>query len=346
MVKLKIRHGIGGGSAIMPAGLILGVAPGALAPAVWQSWTAANNFFLKGTDSDALVNTQGARTSLVFNSTSNGGHNLRNDATVNYGLVGRGGSSTPASPSADTSNQGSHNHVMRLSYRPAACNIAFVKAQQDTPLFDGAMFFSAVEQPDHQGYANNLGLLALDDTVGTGPKAEEKSGSVDSRSAPHDHITSASWPPDGISGGYSSAGGSTSNTHDHEWSPTIAHNIRHALMRVYQAVDLSAVDFIIGIWDQSGVPDGWEVVAELVNNYLSFDNTIGDGSIIGDNTLLISGNTASGGSHGHPRGSYSSTNARTTHTGHTSGGIHNHTPPSSRPYEPEHYYVKFIRKLP
>mgnify|MGYP000101675879 CR=1 FL=1 len=343
MVKLKIRHGIGGGSAIMPAGLILGVAPGVLPPAEWSVWSAADNFFLKGTDSDALINTTVGRTSIsTLLSSGNSNHGGSSYPIVNTG----DGGTRNVRPQSKDDSEGSHQHGTTIGYKPAACILKLVQAQNDAPLFEGAVFFSAVEKPEHQYYTDNLGFLAAGSNTETQP--ESRSASVNSGGNSHNHISSSDSRNTSISANYYTGLSSSGGTHSHSYTPAITENIKHALMRVYQAVDLSAVDDIIGMWNQAGVPDGWEVVAELVDGFLKFSNDAsGDGTVSGDNTIGIVGSTNNS-SHSHsPSGGPSgdTTFGEVSFAGHGSRN-HNHNINTSRAYEPEHYYVKFIRKLP
>jgi len=340
MVKLKIRHGIGGGSAIMPAGLILGVAPGVLQPAEWSVWSAANNFFLKGTDSDALINTTVGRTSISGITSSGGSHS---NANVWMGNKGSSSGTRGTQPDSQAGSVGSHSHSLNVGYKPPLCSLKLVQAQQDTPLFAGAIFFSAVEKPEHQYYSDNVGILGAGLITETVP--QEVSASIGSGNDSHSHVSSTDRPAEGVTLGAPTSMSSGGGNHSHSWSPAITLSIKRALMRIYQVVDLAAVDDMVGIWNQAGVPDGWEVVAELIDGFLEFSNDAsGDGSVSGDNTILVSGNTGSSG-HSHSASGDSGTTEAAS-VGHTSTINHTHNVNRNQAYEPEHYYVKFIRKLP
>lgn len=336
-------HGLGGVASI-PAGLILGLKPGASPPADWSVWSSADGRFLKGTSSDTTINTTANANSISYTS-GNGGSHVGSTGYVSwYGYSGTG--SNENSPSADLSSQGNHYHSVVASHTPTSNRFKLVQAGAGAKLVAGLVGFSTEDLVKHIPYTDfdgSSGYLQANTATGTG--AASSSAYLNSASDYHDHVSSNTTSSNStLAGSYTSSGGG-GGSHPHSvTSPSISASLAQTLVRAFEVLDISDIDGLIGIWVSTGaIPDGWELADQLTDRYLRFSAT-GNGAQSGNNTMTVSA-TSGYSSHGSHLSGWSSSYDEAADVPHNSTESHRHSASGSGSYQPNRYHVKFIRKL-
>lgn len=341
MQKLQ-RHGMGQG-VWAPENLILGLKAGAAVPTDWTVFSDADNKFLKGTDSDAVVETTGARSSFSVSTGSGGSHSGGSAANHRYANYYSSCSGDCGHVNPSGSSVGSHSgHSIAITYRPPAAKLKLIQATVKTKIPASAIMFGLAANSDQTLYdlLNDEADTPLMAASTTEIAAQIKSaGNSSSRSYSHSHWYSANNQKLHILSCYESySSGGPSHNHS-GGTPSITHALERATVRAFEIIDQEKITGLIGMWIGAGVPDGWEIVAALVGKYLVFSTT-GDGSSSGNNTISVSGSTG-GSSHSHGFGG--SANASCSPLHHSNSLSHSHSYSRTAAYEPERYFIKFIR---
>lgn len=289
-----------GGEVVPPVGLIVGLKSGESIPTNWAAFTDANGVPLKGTNSDVLAGTFTAGDALSLTVGTGGAHS--SGTSQNVYAYGSSNSGPAHTTSRDYSNVGSHaSHTVGIDYTPKQSNMRLIQAGADAKFEASLLMFSLDARSKHTAFSSfdgNGALLAA--STDTNESAQTAVANVSSSASnSHDHIkteTHDAWEL--LTNLYTAGGGTAGGAHTHTGgTPTITPAHRKALVRAWEIVGADEMEGMIGMWVDSGVPDGWEVVTELVDVYVGID-AAGDGSVSGDNTLNISGTTGSTG-HSH-----------------------------------------------
>jgi hypothetical protein len=330
---------------LVPLGLILGLKEGVSIPADWELWSTANDKFLKGTASDAVVGTTGVRSSLSLTVGGGGGHTGASIARVaGYGQGGSCSGSCAGPPSHSGSSVGSHgSHSIGFTYRPASAKLKLIQSVVRTKVPLGAIMLGTGGNPHQTAFSGLDGSKILEAAAATGITSQTAAANTTgSASDSHSHVYSANTTASGLmSGAYTSGGGTGGGSHVHAGgTPTITESLAKAVVRAFEIIDETKIEGLIGMWADIGVPTGWEVVADFDGRYLVFSPT-GTGELSGSNTVSISGTTgASGHSHSF---SGSSGYVFVSDIRHPNTESHVHGYSGSLSYEPERYHIKFIR---
>jgi hypothetical protein len=324
----------------VPEGLILGLKAGAAVPIGWTYWSAANGRFLKGTTSDATVNSTANANNIGLSSGSGGSH-LGNQVYV-ADTAHHDGSNNTKPYLRDTNWQGNHSHSGGASYTPRSNNMKFVRAGLEANFELGLVGFATAALPEQALYSvfhGDSGYLTAQSSTYIG--GASGGGWVNSASDYHDHITSINWTASGLATGSYYNIYARGGSHGHSFSPSVSASLARALVAMYQIVDGRKLEGLIGIWLGAGVPEGWEYATELTNRYLQFNNA-GTGAAAGNNTMSASG-TSGTASHGSHFSDWNSTYDVVSEQYHDQTISHNHSLSGSGGYEPNRYYVKFVR---
>jgi len=339
-----------GGESKPPVGVIFGTL--STVPPNWSVFSAADGKFLKGTDSDALVGVSGSRTSMTDSSSSGGGHGDTN-GTLKYLNVGSAGFGPAKNPSRDASSQGSHTgHSVTINFVPAQNKLKLIQADADAEFTTDLIGFSTTDlSADHTPYTgfNNSGyLLYANSTTTTGGAGQSTSGMGNAGAAAHDHLVGTTNDSATVEDDRFKTYSSTElGSHAHSGaSLSLSHNVAKALLRAWALVDVKKMEGVIGMYAGAGCPDGWQIVASLAGQFIGCDaggTGVGNG---GANTVSFSG-TFNDYSHAHSIGpaNPSLTNDAYSYIGHTNSEKHNHTYSHTKSYEPERYYIKFIKYI-
>ena len=338
------------GKVKVPAGLILAAKDGIDLGSDWSVWSAANGYFLRGTDSDAVVGTTGSRYALSENSLDGGQHSGSwggNRIVAGYGEYS---SNTPlrGNPSGDAAaEQGRHKHTVSVNGRPGYVRTRLIQAQNNAPVPIGAIMFGTAANAKQVLYSFTGGrYFYAGSSVSTGGDYYAFSG-VQTVSDGHDHHNPVSTAPTGVTlgDGYPTGVSAAGGNHDHNdtGSLTMSFNLARCILRAFDIIDQKNIEGLIGMWAQAGIPDKWELVAATVNRFLMFSDT-GAGTIAGNNTASFSGQLQSS-SHYHSYTGSSVGNlvaSRITHPGVIN---HTHGFSATKTYYPERYHIKFIRYI-
>lgn len=327
-----------------PEGLIIGLKQGESVPGGWSTFSSADGYVLKGTDSDVTAGTTDTESTLSLACGSGGSHS---SGTGQY-VGGYGGytycNDTCRTPTRDPNSQGAHaGHDVTINFEPAKNKVRLVQAGAGAAFFNGAIMFSLDAKTDHTAFTtfnSSSGFLAADTTTESVAEASS-ANSTDSASNSHDHVNSNNYQAHGAVGGYDTGGGTAGGSHTHTGgTPSITNGMRKALLRAWELVGASEMEGMIGMYIGSGTPDGWAIVTEVVDYYVGCD-AAGTGQQSGDNTLNISGTTGNTG-HSH---SFSGSDGDWASTiQHSNSVSHGHSySDSAKAYEPTRYHIKFIK---
>ena len=342
---------------IPPVGLIMGTT--SVVPTNWTTVDTVGSRFLKGTSQDPnssatdAAGKTGARSGLSASSGSGGGHSSGNQLRVwkrGYNLLY---TNNQRNPSRDKENAGTHSgHSVTAAYRPGSCDLKLIEALENAEFAESLIGFSTENLPDQTAYNS------FNDTVGTrglrshtatiiteSGKAVNTSGSVNNSHNHEVNVTSNSWVEIDQTPYESVSAGGGAHTHRSNSISVTNYTPKTVLMRAWQLANVKKMDGVIGMWTGMGIPEQWELVIEAIGRYVIF-NASGVGQITGDNTLDFSGTLSTTGSgHSHVFNNIMSNGQReTAPIPHSSTHYHTHTySRTNYGYEPERFYIKFIR---
>ncbi len=344
------RHGLmtSGGPASITQNLILALKAGASVPSGWTTWSSADGYFLKGTESDAVVGTTATATSITGAAAGFGGEHDSNTNKNSYkgNNLLTGGSQY--SPSRNRTDLGGHIHYeLYTANTPGKNSFKLVQAGASAVWGSGLVGFATgamTNQALYSLFSGSSGFLHAD--TATQEVAQNVSMSLDTTDSTHNHKESVVTTALGIAyPGFTGHGTGDSGPHSHDVTADYLFNLNRALCRAYEILDSTNLTGLIGIWINTGSPPaGWSYVTELNNRYMQFSDTAA-GETTGTNKLELSNiAVGSSGSHGdHNTGSYSGSTIETP-LPHNAAIAHNdHDVNVDHDFEPDRFYVKFIK---
>ena len=200
----------------------------------------------------------------------------------------------------------------------------------------------------------NRVLVAETANANTGSTTRSVSGSVSSVDVPHSHFTFVAVRDDDL--GLSATVYSTNlggGAHSHSFSLTLNRNIKKRSLALYGSdLDFVVIPGMIVLWSGSlaSLPTDWVLcdgsgsTPDMQDYFVEIAPEGGEGVASGNNTLTVSGGTASH-YHGHASGG-SVQNTPTVQVDHTGGAAHSHTISATRDWVPPYYALAAIMYSP
>jgi len=333
----------------LPEMLIVGLADGYALPSTANDVTSFTDKILCGTTSDLVVGTSQTTTALSLTSGSGGAHSSGSPTSIltEHSIEPISGSCPGgcADRSWNGISYGAHTHSLTGTYTPKKNKLRFIRISQYSPPSIGMILFGdsdSVHEP-FTTFNGNSGFLtagAATSVVNEVRSLTLGSGTLTS----HGHHTSVDTrPASGVLSDKDSlltAGGGAHS--DHSLSTlVITPAMKAAAVRAYKLVSRTNCGGLIGIWDQTGpIPPQWSLVASFDGYHLKFAAGA-TGTLTGNDTLAISGETG-GSAHAHnPYAPYSG--GALVGLGYHTSLSHTHAVSGSPAYRPDRYFVKFIR---
>lgn len=336
------------GAVKAPIGLIVGIPTDWDTPPYWAVYDRAQDYFIRGTTSDLLVNTTASSSSISFSTLSAGSHLGPRDRACEIGHTWACNDSC-YSPSTYDGALSGHGHSVDFSYRPNGIRLKLIYAYSVySYLYPGIMMFSTASLPNHTS------ITYLDDAedrllISHASKTEYYNGwttpdaNTGSTSDSHIHtkavrnqayyIVTNKWTTVGAAGG--------AHAHTIAAPTSLTYSPKYVTLRSYHLKDIYNPRDLIGMWPYTGaIPTGWQVVGEVNDRYIRFDDVYSAGG--GNDTLEMSGETGTA-SHVHPYGSSSSRHKVASPSGHSGAEIHSHGYYQKQTFKPATLYLKFIR---
>lgn len=336
------------GAVKAPKGLIVGIPTADPIPPYWAVYNRAQDYFIRGTTSDSLVNTTAGSSSISFSTNSAGLHVGSQDRECEIGYVNDCRNSCH-SPSINNSALGSHGHIVGFSYRPNGIRIKLIYAYSDySYLYPGIMMFSTANLPNHVSvtYLDNAGSRLLVSHASrteyydgwTSPNANTGSN-IDSHvhtiavNKQDYHPTQNQYTTVGWAGGW--------HVHTIAAPTSLTYSPKYVNLRSYHLKDIYNPSGLIGMWPYTGaIPTGWQVVGEVNDRYIRFASAYSAGG--GNDIIEMSGVTGSV-SHAHPYGTGPFRWKTASPSSHWRAEAHSHGYYGRQTFKPETLYLKFIR---
>lgn len=346
-VSVLIR---GKGAVKAPIGLIVGIPTNASIPSYWATYNRAQDYFIRGTTSNSLVNTVAAGGSITLYSTTD---NLHIGSAARDAEIGYTGACTTSchSPSLLTTGAGSHgSHSLGFSFRPNGVRLRLIYAYSVySYLYPGMIMFSTNSLPhqisftDFDSAGSRLLLSHATKTeyydVGVTPNA--LSGEINDS---HIHTTAVNRQVYYLKSNNWTTVGSGGGTHSHSIPKPLIwnYNPKYVTLRSYRISDIYNPVGLIGMWPYTAAPpSGWELVSEVNDRFIKFASTYSAGG--GNDTIEIGGMLGSK-VHSHPYGSSTTISRAVSPSYHYNDVDHLHYySHSAYPFTPLRLYLKFIR---
>jgi hypothetical protein len=338
----------GKGAVKAPIGLVVGIPTTKDTPPYWAVYDRAQDYFIRGTTSDSLVNTTASSSSISFSTLSAGSHlgSRSRDCVIGHTWACN---DTCYSPSTYDVSLSGHGHSVDFSYRPNGIRLKLIYAYSVySYLYPGIMMFSTASLPNHTSitYLDNAGDRLL---LSHASKTEYYNGYITpnantgSTSDNHIHTTAVrnqayylktnEWTTVGAAG--------AAHTHTIAAPTSLTYSPKYVTLRSYHIADIYNPRDLIGMWPYTGaIPAGWQVVGEVNDRYIRFGDVYSAGG--GNDTLELSGSTGTK-SHLHPYGSSSSIYKAVSPSGHPDAESHSHGYYQKQTFKPATLYLKFIR---
>ncbi len=332
------------GSGVVCKNLIVGLLSGYSLDSHFDAFDLANGKVLKGTTDSSLVGTTGARTSITISTGSGGSH--VGSADLAMGDRGGGGGGAHSAPwSRNDDSKGGHSgHVINVDYVPKLAEFRLIKAKKNTLLPDGAVLFGDQVSDYQQALISfNQGFLAASETT-TVTESIMTCSATTAVSALHHHLK-----PDWDGGVINLSGPSDADnqlgSHVHDGgAAVVTENLYKAYVRAYRVISRTRIRGLWGLWMEDYIPAGWELIGIVNNRYFQFT---GDNLLLGrqggDGTIGITGTTG-GYSHRH-YGEGNNNYNWSEYQRHASYESHQHPYSDDVPYEPDHFYIRALRKI-
>lgn len=336
----------------IPANFVLGLAPGFSLPPKFGGFSDANGYVLRHTAVDGQVGDKTAGTNITFTSSAGGGHN----SSSPRGVLGHHtdyncGNNCYSTYSLHTGTFGNHTHSVQAAYESNLNNLNLIVTTDNTDIPEGGVFFSIGdiigEGATKYGLFNNNtnGLLAANAATAVRPAAG--SASFLAAALPsHRHLPSGNKGSQGcpVCGNHVSYHGGVSHTHS-PTSLTMTPNTKRMVFTAWTILagnKLTKLDDIIGMYMGAGVPEKWELVAEIADNCMTFAAN-STGASTGTDTIQINSSSTNSG-HNHTYSNYYC-NSCVGGMRHTSTVNHSHTMSINTAYVPPVFKIKFIRYI-
>jgi uncharacterized protein YbdZ (MbtH family) len=333
-----------------PIGLICAIPTATPIPTGWTAWSRAQDYFIRGTTSDSLVNTTATSNSISLNSTTDDLHlgSLARDCEVGYTSTCTTSCHTPSMNYNGLGYHGSHS--IGFSYRPNGIRLKLIYASSVySYLFPGLMMFSTDSLPQHVSitYLDQAGDRLL---LSHASKTEYNNGSVTPNASTgsvnnsHIHTTAVNRQVYYLKVNEFTTVGAAGGAHTHTIPApqTWIYKPKYVTLRSYHIADIYNPVGLIGMWYQSGnIPNGWQVVGEVNDRYIKFSSAYSSGA--GNDTIEISGMTGNN-AHLHPYGTSTKISRAVSPSGHYDSVSHLHYySHTAYPFKPLTLYLKFIR---
>lgn len=339
----------GKGAVKAPIGLVVGIPTDWDIPPYWAVYNRAQDYFIRGTTSDSLVNTTASSSSISFSTLSAGSHlGSRNwrDCEIGHTLACI---DSCYSPSIDNGSLGGHGHSVDFSYRPNGIRLKLIYAYSVySYLYPDIMMFSMANLPNHEsitfldGAGSRLllshasitdyynGWITPDANTGSTNDSHIHTKAVRNQAY---YIVTNIWTTVGAAGG--------AHAHTIAAPTSLTYSPKYVTLRSYHLKDIYNPRDLIGMWPYTGaIPTGWQVVGEVDDRYIRFASVYSAGG--GNDTLEMSGETGTA-SHLHPYGSSSLRYKAASPTGHWDTESHAHGYYQKQTFKPATLYLKFIR---
>lgn len=338
----------GKGAVKAPVGLVVGIPTDWDIPPYWAVYNRAQDYFIRGTTSDSLVNTTASSSSISFSTLSAGSHIGSRGRDCEIGNISACTTSCH-SPSNYNGSLSGHGHSVGFSYRPNGIRLKLIYAYSVySYLYPGIMMFSMANLPNHVSiaYLDNAGdrlLMSHASSTSYYNGGITRNANTGSTNNSHIHTTAVNrqvhylksnkWTTVGAAGG--------AHTHTIAAPTSLTYSPKYVTLRSYHLADIYNPRDLIGMWPYTGaIPTGWQVVGEVNDRYIKFASTYSAGG--GNDTLEFSGSTGTA-SHVHPYGSSSLISRAVTPSGHWDAESHAHQYYRSQTFKPLTLYLKFIR---
>ena len=337
-------------SAPAPLGLILGYR-GTSLPAGWTHVNGENRHIM-GTTGTPGGNGGSSRIGS-WKSSGGGNHGSANGTR----FTRASGGAADTAHNSSWSSKGNHDHTAYADYTPAKANITLMQASDDLPIPPSAIGFGAVSAME--GFIvcsdlvdSNRYLCGNSGVSNPSVSGASSSGSTSNSSFSHfHHGTGNSTSPGGAYGPDSQSRPSGGPSHGHGVTLSLSSiSLKAYVLNAFEAIEeMGAPEGLIGLWLQSGVPDGW-VLCDGNNGTPDLNGRIirlassGFGPE-GNGTISGSGSLKSAGSHNHSASkSGSEWQANYSHDNNVS---HSHSFSfGATAYSPPHKTFKFIQRAP
>lgn len=336
------------GAVKAPIGLVVGIPTDDTIPPYWAVYNRAQDYFIRGTTSDSLVNTVASSSSISFSTLSAGSHlgSRARDCEIGYTSAC---TTSCHSPSTYNGALSGHGHSVGFSYRPNGVRLKLIYAYSVySYLYPGIMMFSMASLPNQVSipFLDGAGSRLL---LSHASKTEYYNGwttpnaNTGSTNDSHIHTTAVNkqvyylksnkWTNVGAAGG--------GHTHTIAAPTSLTYSPKYVTLRSYHLADIYNPRDLIGMWPYTGaIPAGWQVVGEVNDRYIRFDDVYSAGG--GNDSLEFSGVTGTA-SHVHPYGSSTLISRAITPSGHWDAEIHSHGYYQKQTFKPLTLYLKFIR---
>lgn len=343
----------GKGAVKAPIGLVVGIPTETPVPPYWTQYNRAADNFIRGTVSDSVVNTTISTNSpITLYSTTDDLHlgSLARDCEIGHVNAC---STSCWNPSIDYNGSGSHgSHSITIHYRPHGVRLKLIQAYSPMSIiYPGIMMFSTKNLPNQTTipFLDGCGdRLLVSHPVTTGyidgwisPNAE--TGGISNY---HIHTTAVKRQVYYLKSNSFTTVGGAGDIHAHSIPAPLTWNYKpkYVTLRSYHVSDIYNPRDLIGMWPNTGpIPNGWEIVGEVNDRYIRFDDVYSAGG--GNDTIEIGGMTGFN-AHQHPYGSSSTKSRAVSPSSHYDSVSHlhyyNHT---AYNFWPNTLYLKFIRYI-
>jgi len=288
---------VGSSGIMLPIGAIIGL-DSLIIPTGFQAFTYADDFYIVGASG---TKTLGATDSplITTTTTTSGAHTGGLQSA--YGTDWGNGSGKPGTTYTP---QGAHDHTVDFSYKPESSNLKLIQATAKSFVPENGILFSDGE------ISNAIAFDALEANGGyakgfsvTGAGAAAHSIATNSSIMSHDHMTM--WPNMADFGcGNTNTWQGTQFAHDHTLAnTTVTGQIKHVVLRAWKAAAARIGGNPIVMYQSDIIPEGWLKcdgtlgTLDLRDCFIKASAT-GDGTISGNNQLVVDGLTDSFG-HTH-----------------------------------------------
>lgn len=333
-----------------PIGLICVLPTATPIPTGWAEYNRAQDYFIRGTTSDSLVNTTLAANSISLTSSTDDLHlgSLARDCEIGHTSACTTSCHTP---SMNYNGSGSHGvHSLGFAFRPDGIRLKLIYANSiNSFLFPGLMMFSTNNLPQHTSitYLDQAGDRLL---MSHASKTEYYNGSVTPNTSTgsvnnnHIHTTAVNRQVYYLKVNEFTTVGAAGQSHTHSIPApsTWVYKPKYVTLRSYHIADIYDPVGLIGMWSYtSDIPNGWQIVGEVNDRYIKFASTYSAGG--GNDTIEIVGMTGYN-AHSHPYGTSTKKSRAVSPSAHYDSVSHRHYyNHNAYPYKPATLYLKFIR---